>query len=285
MIKELWRSFPRLLEQKINALLDEAEPNQIKAFQLYKSCQRENLWQNSFEKFAQKIGPYFDLPKAERTKSELDRFLNRPLSATLYQDFQLCFGNAVFSNKSVLDIVSWAHNLMRVGYKTNSVVISLDVLTKTLQNLINPPGFEKIQYIAFEDFCSAWKKIVFNLFGKKYDSEFNSILNELRWLNTQLKNEEENSQGEISFVPTIYLTQTEIDWVIAVKTAVDQSLSIPKFPLTKGPQKQRLIDLSRTISLYKIVETSRLADFVKHRENIRTTVLAQCDCLLKDKAR
>lgn len=117
MIKELWKSFPRLLEQKINALLDEAEPNQMKAFQLYKSCQRENLWQDSFEKFTQKINQFFELQKNERTKSELDRFLNRPLSATLYQDFQLCFGNASFSNKSVLDIVSWAHNLMRVGYK------------------------------------------------------------------------------------------------------------------------------------------------------------------------
>lgn len=285
MIKELWNSFPRLLEQKINALLDEAEPNPMKAFQLYKTCQRENLWQASFEKFSEKLNQFFSLPRTDRHKSEFDRFLNRPMSAAVYEDFHLHFGNSLVNNKSLLDIVSWAHNLIRVGYKTNSIVISMDVLGKTLYDLTNPPLFEKAQRIDFEDFCTAWKKIVFKLFGKKYDSEFSAILNELHRLNIQSKNEEKIPSQEISFVPTIYLTQTEIDWTIAVRTAVAESSPIPKFPLAKGPQKQRLIDLARTISLYKIVQTSRLPEFVQHRESIRATIQDQCERLLREKAK
>lgn len=285
MIKELWTSFPRLLEQKINALLDEAEPNSVKAFQLYKSCQRENLWQDTFEKFSENLGHFFSLPKVDRHKSEFDRFLNRPMSVAMYEEFHLHFGNSVVNNKSLLDIVSWAHNLIRVGYKTNSVVISADVLGKTLHEVTNPPPFGKVRNIDFDDFCIAWKKIVFKLFGRKYDSEFTTLLNEVHRLHSQLKIEENNSGQQAPFVPTIYLTQTEIDWTTAVRKAVDDNSTIPKFPLSKGPQKQRLIDLSRTISLFKIVQTSRLPEFAQHRENIRTTILDQCDRLLREKAR
>lgn len=285
MIKELWNNFPRLLEQKVNSLLDEAEPNSVKSFQLYKACQRENLWQDSFEKFSEKLCDFFALPKIERQKSQFDRYLNRPMSAALFENFNLHFGNALVSNKSLLDIVSWAHNLIRIGYKTNSIVISTDVLSKTLYSITNPPPFEKVQNIAFEDFCAAWKKVVFKLFGKKYDSEFTAILNELNWLNTQLKNDEKYLPQETSFVPTIYLTQTEIDWTMAVQKAVHENITIPKFPLSRGPQKQRLIELNRTISLYKIVQTSRLPEFIKHRESIRATLLNQCDRLLREKAK
>ncbi|WP_295902029.1 hypothetical protein [uncultured Bdellovibrio sp.] len=284
MIKELWHSFPRVLEQKINGLLDVAEPNQAKAFQLYKACQRDGLWHESFEKFSDRIASYFSTPKLERRKSDLDQILDRPIDSVLYADFHLNFHNALVDNRSVLNIVSWAHNLMRVSIKTNSVVISLDVLTRTLHYITNPPLFEKAQDITFEDFCDAWKKIVFRLFGKVHDAEFTRIMNELQWLNTQLQ-ESEKSPVDNSFFPTIYLTQTEIDWVNDVQLAVSAHLPAPKFPLSKGPQKQRLIDLERALRLYKIVQTSKLPDFVQHRENIRATILDRCEKLLQERAR
>ncbi|WP_415062149.1 hypothetical protein [Bdellovibrio sp.] len=282
MIKELLHSFPRLLEQKIDALLDEAEPSPAKAFQLYKACQRENLWMDSFEKFSEHLNHFFGLPKSERRKSDLDQFLDRPAHAALYEDFQLNFRNALVDSRAVLDIASWAHHLMRVSYKSESAVISSEVLLKTLHYITNPPLFEKSQDIKFEDFCSAWKKIVFKLFGKKYDSELHRILNELQWFNTQIKTEETTQER---FIPGIYLTQTEIDWTTAVQQAVFENAPIPKFPLSRGPQKQRLIDLERTISLYKVVQTTKLPEFIKHRDNIRATILDRCQSLLRERAR
>lgn len=282
MIKELWHSFPRLLEHKINALLDGAEPSPTKAFQLYKTCQRENLWHESFEKFSEHLNHFFGLPKSERRKSDLDHFLDRPLHSALYEDFQLNFRNALVDSRAVVDIASWAHHLIRVSYKSNSAVISSDVLLKTLHYITNPPLFEKAQDIKFEDFCLAWKKTVFKLFGKKYDSEFTMILNELQWLNTQIKVEETPQER---FFPGIYLTQTEIDWTTSVQKAVAENAPIPKFPLSRGPQKQRLIDLERTISLYKVVQTTKLPEFIKHRDNIRATILDRCESLLRERAR
>ncbi|WP_347356938.1 hypothetical protein [Bdellovibrio sp.] len=284
MIKELWQNFPRLIEEKINALLDEAEPNPVKAFQLYKTCQQENLWTESFEKFSDHLDHFFAMPKQDRRKSELDRVLERPMHSSIFASFHLNFRTASVSNHSVLSLANWAHNLMRVGYKTESAVISMDVLTKTLHYITHPPFFEKAENIEFEDFCAAWKKTVFGLFGKQYDAELNKIVSELRWLQTQIQSEEKALQKS-GFVPTIYLTQTEIDWTEAVLQAVSENIEIPKYPLSKGPQKQRLIDLVRTISLYKIVQTTKLPEFMEHRDKIRATIIDRCEKLLQECAR
>lgn len=284
MIKELWHSFPRLLEQKINALLDEAEPAPAKAFQLYKRCQQENLWSGSFDNFSLHLNGYFSLPKAERRKSHLDTFLVRPLAISLYEEFQLTFRNAVVNNRSLLNIASWAHHLIRVSCKTECPAISEDVLAKTLNYLTHPPLFEKDKDILFDDFCQAWKKIVFKLFGKKYDLELNEILRELRRLEAQLA-QRGDAELPASFIPGIYLTQTEIDWVSAIHEAVIENSKIPRFPLSRGPQKPRLIDLERVIQLYRIVQTTRLPELIKHRNRIRTTILYQCESLLRERAR
>lgn len=284
MIQEWWQSFPRLIEQKINALLDDAEPCQAKAFQLYKTCKRENLWSDSYEKFARKIMDFYAKPRRERRKSDLDRLLERPADSRVFEDFHLNFHNGLVNTSTVMDIVSWAHNLMRVSLKTDSVVISLDVLGRTLHYITHPPIFEKSENIRFEDFCSSWKKMVFQLFGKKHDAELDKIMNELQWLNTQIKEAEEAHGGPI-FFPTIYLNQTEIDWVEAIQKAVNEKTPVPDFPLSRGPQKPRLLELERTMKLYRIVEKTKLPELIKHRDNIRITLLDQCDRLLRERAR
>lgn len=284
MIKELWNSFPHLLEEKINALLDEAEPSSEKAFQLYKACQQEETWSESFEKFSEHLHQFFLLPKNERRKSVFDKFLERPLSAYAFEGFDLDFRTAEVSASSLKQLTSWSHHLMRVGYKTNSAVISEDVIGKTLHHITHPGFYEKAKDISFDDFCSAWKRVVFKLFGKKYDTEFEKIISELRWMRTQ--NEEMAAVGEhATFVPTIYLTQTEIDWTQSVLRATENDEEIPKFPLSRGPQKQRLIDLERTISLYKIVQRSASAEFQQHRENIKATIVDRCQGLIRECAR
>lgn len=284
MIKELWNTFPRLLEQRINGLLDEAEPSAAKAFQLYKACQRESVWMDSFEKFSDHLNSFFAIPRSERKKSHFDTFLDRPMSTFAYEGFDLDFRTAAVNEASLQNLSNWAHNLMRVGAKTDTVVISADVISKTLQYITHPPAFEKAKDLKFEDFCAAWKKTVFRLFGKKYDAEFQKILNEIQWLQKQLQERENHSPSE-SFFPTIYLTQTEIDWTTSVLKAAAEDLEIPKFPLSRGPEKQRLVDLERTISLYKIVQKTKLEDFIKHRDSIKATILDRCQTLLKERAR
>ena len=51
---------------------------------------------------------------------------------------------------------------------------------------------------------------------------------------------------------------------------------IPNFPLSKGPQKPRLIDLERAIRLYRIVQTTQIRELLSHRENIRNTIFDYC---------
>ena len=284
MINELWNAFPRLIVEKINALLDEAEPNSMKAFQLYKNCQTENLWQDTYEKFEKHLELFFRIPKRERKKSQLDQWLERPVSMDIFASFHLTFRNARVHARSLTDLASWSHHLVRVGYKTNSAVISEEVFTKTLHAIVSPAHFEgKDENIEFEDFTDAWKKIVFKLFGKKHDAELNAILKELNWLNAQL-GDHDHPVPEQGFFPTIYLTQTEIDWTLAVRTAALDFGSIPKFPLSRGPQKPMLIDLNRVIHLYNIVKNTRLPELMQHRDRIRSTILDRCEALIREKA-
>lgn len=279
MVKELWGSFPRLIERNINSLIDEAYPNPVKAFHIYKSCRREDLWSGNFEGFSKCLQDFFSQPKSARRKGAFDRYLRKPMQPHVFNQFNLDFRTGMVSDKSIYDVASWAHHLIRVSRKTVSAVISLDILSKTIRNITNPGPLDKAENIEFEDFCSAWKKTVFKIFGKKHDAELNSILAELHLINIELKEVEKHSPQLV--FPTVYLTQTEVDWVLAVKDAVSQNRLAPKFPLSRGPQKQALIDLERAATLFNLSFSTTMDELLKHRENVRTTIRYRCDRLVQ----
>jgi hypothetical protein len=286
MIRETRNSFPQRLENKINSLLDEAEPNSTKAFQIYKTLQREELWNESFESFSRQLNQYFQTPRPQRRKSDFDACLERPMSMEVYENFHLDFHNSRVNNKSVMGIAQWAHHNMRMRYQIDGLIVSNDVLHRTLKYITSPPRFEKSQDITFEDFTAAWKKVVFHLFGRKYDRELETVLLQINRVSEEVDNfENEVTVADGGFVPGIYLTQTEIDWTMSVQLAVKGNEDTPRFPLSRGPEKMRLLELSKTISLYKIVRTTQNPDFISHREKIRSTIIELCDRLLKERAR
>lgn len=283
MTQDMWKLFPRLVEQKINGLLNEAEPSQAKAFQLYKACKNDNLWRNSYELFCVHLHDFFSQPKHERAKSYFDNFLDRPMDRALYDGFELTFRSANISPQALNHVATWSTQMIQEGCSTQSVVASVDVLTKTLQDITNPPPHEKDHSIDFEDFCISWKKTVFKLFGKKYDPELSKILSEIHWLDKQLKCPQ--LEDAKPFRPSIYLTQTEIDWTEQVQNAVFEYMDIPKFPLSRGPEKDKLIDLNRALMLYQAVLITTKPELIAHRESIRNTILDQCAWLLRERAR
>lgn len=283
MVQDSWKLFPRLIEQKINRLLDEAEPNNAKAFQLYKACKNENLWRNSFELFRLHLIDYFSQPKSDRVKSYFDNFLDRPMNRCIHDSFTLTFRTAQINYNSLTETAHWSHNMIKTNSNASDEVISTDIFIKTLQYITAPPLYEKDHDIEFEDFCIAWKKTVFTIFGNKYDAELATILKEIRWLNRIQKKPELQIEKK-KFSPGIYLTQTEIDWTMSVQNAVFDYLTAPKFPLSRGPAKERLNNLERTVTLYNIIQTKKLPQLTQHLESVRSTILDQCDWLLKEKA-
>ena len=277
MMQDMWKLFPRLIEQKINGLLEEAHPNRTKAFHLYKCCHNENLWTQSFENFSTHLQEFFSLPKAERTKSKFDFYLNRPMHKRTYDDFQLDFRNAIVESESLHNVSSWTYNIMRLNCNSSCQIISLDVIRKTLKAIVNPGPFDKAQDIEFDDFCGTWKRIVTNMFGHKYDSEVGKILDELNLLNHEQKQLEKCQRS----LPKIYLTQTEIDWTESVLLAAQDFSRLPKYPLSKGPQKDLLIDIARVAQLYCVVMESKRQEVIEHRQNVRQTLIYRCEELLK----
>lgn len=285
MIQELWHAFPTSLEEKINHLLCRAEPSLLKSFHLYKSCKSEDLWQESFEDFCDKIAGFFAVPTQKRKKSHLDRILDRPLPQYLYSDFSLDFGNAMIDSFALAEIASWAHHLMRVRLKKESPAISYQALQESLHKLTHPQPHEKVFSVSFHDFCNVWKKTVHFLFGPNEEKLTNAIVDELQGIYASHQALVSNPVAGASSRPTIYLTQTEIQWVEDILKAVEAETSLPAFPLSRGPEKQRLCELARTLQLFKIVQTTKLPELLEHKIKITATLRSQCQNLLRDCAR
>ncbi len=281
MIQDTWKLFPRLIEQRINGLLEEAEPSNTKAYQLYKTCKSENLWRNSFELFNVHLSDYFSLPKSERAKSYFDKFLDRPMNRSIYDSFSLSFRTAHINFEALSQTASWSHNVLKINSSGAEEIISSHVFFETLHRITNPPLLEKESDIDFEDFCIAWKKTVFTIFGSKFNSDMEELLKEVRWLNKLQKNPELRLE-KFKLKPSIYLTQTEIIWTAEVQEAVFENRKAPDFPLSRGPEKEKLVFLERTVRLYNLSINSPLPKLIGHSESIRTTVLDQCGWLLRE---
>lgn len=276
MLQETWNTFSRQIVQKINGLLDQAQPNSLKAFHIYKMCQSEGLWDKSYSEFSFLLDGFYQTHPAERSKSQMDQFLNRPMDWRSFESVNLTFRTAEIGVTEIRDIASWAHHMLRLRYEKTSPISSVDTLNKTIHDLTHPDITGKDQNIDFEDFCDAWKSAVDKLYGKQYEAEHQLVLSELRHLNHIL----ETRALELPRVNRIYLTQTEITWVERSLEAVVERRKMPRYPLTKGPEKSRLVDLLKWLTLWEISKTSEAPAVVEKVEKLRNYIQNECDDLL-----
>lgn len=280
MIDELWGSFPRLLEQNVNGLLDTAEPNPTKAFQLYKTCKNEDLWRENFESFSQALRAFYSKPRGARRKGHFDQFLDRPMDAHVYQNFHLTFRTAAIEDRAVTDLASWAHNLIRVSKKSVSAVFSLDVMSETLKAVVNPGPFDKDENIEFDDICEKWKKVVGRTYGANEARELQVLVTELQKMNDAHRELEEVSG--LHPLPLLGITPPELDWIKLVRLAALAHAKIPKPPPSHGLRKQCLKELDRVIQLYELVLVTQIQELMKHRASTRLTLIDRCDTLIAD---
>jgi hypothetical protein len=279
MLQHVWSTFPQQIVQKINGLLDQAQPNSGKAFQIYKMCKSESLWDKSFSEFSFHLDSFYQTPPTERSKSQMDQFLNRPMDHACFESVHLTFRTAEISESEIRDIASWAHNMLRLHYQNSSPVASVHCLSKTISEITHPGFDEKDHDIEFEDFCDAWTKAVTNLYGEKFASEHRAVITELRNLDHALKTRVAHLPRPAT-LDRIYLTQTEIDWVQRSLHAVNAGATVPKYPLSKGPTKLPLIDLLKWVTLWDIVKTTKAYDVQERIEKLHQHILRECDWLL-----
>lgn len=279
MLQEAWNTFPRQIVQKINALLDQAQPTSMKAFHIYKMCQNENLWDKSFSEFQFLLEGFYQTHPVERSKSQIDQFLNRPMDFSSFETIHLTFRTADINQNEIRDIAGWAHHMLRLHYQKSSPVSSVETLSKTIFDLTHPDLAGKDQDIDFEDFCEAWKAAADKLFGKKFESEHQSIISELRNLNHAVETRAANLPSR-NLLERIYLTQTEIDWVRQSLEAVATGLDMPRYPLSKGPSKARLVDLLKWLTLWEVTKSVKAAAVQEKSEKLRSYIQSECEDLL-----
>ena len=280
MINELWGSFPRLLEQNVNGLLDTAEPNAAKAFQLYKTCKSEELWRDNFDSFSKLLSAIYSKPRAARRKTHIDQLLDRPLDAHLYQNFHLNFRTASIDERALTDLASWAHNLIRVSKKSVSSVFSLGVMTETLRSVVRPGPLDKAENIEFDDICEKWKRVVERHFSAVETRELDILVTELQKINSDHYDLEEVSG--LHPLPLLGMTPPELDWIKLVRLAALAHAKIPKPPPGQGLRKQSLSELDRVIQLYELVLVTQIEQLMKHRASTRLTLIDRCETLLAD---
>lgn len=278
MLQETWNTFPRQIVQKVNGLLDQALPTRLKAFHIYKMCKSENLWDKSFSEFSFLLEGFYHTHPTERSKSQLDQFLNRPMDWRSFETVNLNFHTAEIGLTEVRDIASWAHHMLRLHYQKNSPISSVETLSKAIFDLTHPVYGGKDQNIDFEDFCNAWKNAVDKLYGKKFETEHEQVLADLRNLNQILESRIlESSRSQLN---RIYLTQTEIDWVERSLEAVTKGLKMVRYPLSKGPTKPPLIDLLKWLTLWEISKDVKVPMVLAKAERLRIYIQNECEDLL-----
>lgn len=279
MLKETWNTFPQQIVQKVNGLLDQAQPNSLKAFQIYKMCQTESLWDKSFSEFSFLLEGFYQIPLLERTKSQMDQFLNRPIDCSSFESVHLTFRSAEIGLNEVRDIASWAHHMLRLHYENTSPVVSVETLSKTIFDITHPGFDEKDHDIDFEDFCQSWAKAVASLHGEKFQTEHIAMLSELRNLDRDLKTRVAHLPSP-TVLERIYLTQTEIDWVRQSREAIVMGATTPKYPLSKGPAKIQLIELLKWVTLWEVTKSVKAAAAQDKVEKLRNYIQSECDRLL-----
>ena len=284
MVGDLWGAFPRLLEQNIESLLDCAEPNRSKAFMLFKTCQSEGLWSQSYQAFFRRLEDFYQRPRSMRRKSDFDQCLTRPMDHDVYMNFHLDFRTAEVPNQAIDDLASWAHHLIRVAKKTTSPYMSLEVMAQTLRAVTQPKPLQKAEHITFEDFAEIWSRVVFRKFGESFDQEMKATLTELHTINKELREQERIATLAPEPAARMQLTRAEFEWISQVRVAAENFAEVPAHPYEGGSQKRRIMELERVISLYSIVQSTTLPELLLHRDSIRLTIIDRCEILLGLKA-
>lgn len=279
MLHETFGTFPRQIVQKINGLLDQAQPNRLKVFHIYKMCKTENLWDKSFSEFSFLLEGFYQTHPAERSKSQVDQFLNRPIDWRSYEGLHLTFRTAEIGYTEIRDIASWAHHMLRLHYQKTSEISSIETFSEAIHDLTHPSYSEKDQDIDFEDFCEAWKKAADKLYGKKFEAEHQLVISELRHLNHVLETRILD-HARNNLIERLYLTQTEITWVERSQDAVLHQKSMPKYPLSKGPEKSRLVDLLKWLTLWEISKSAGSPTVQVKVERLRCYIAKECEDLL-----
>lgn len=279
MLKETWNTFPRQIVQKINGLLEQAQPNSLKAFHIYKMCKAENLWSKSYSEFSFLLEGFYHTHPAERSKSQVDQFLDRPIDWRSYESLNLTFRTADISSTEIRDIASWAHHMLRLRYQEASPISSVETISKAVYDLTHPDITEKDDHIDFEDFCDAWKDAVDKLYGKRFENEHKLVLSELKNLNQTLDSQALNLPSR-SLLDRIYLTQTEIDWVERALRALTNETAMPRYPLSRGPDKDRVINLLKWLTLWEVTKSSKSPVVQDKAEKIRSYLQLECENLL-----
>lgn len=279
MLNTLWSVFPRLMEENINGLLNKARPTALRALQIYRTLKNKGLSTQSVERFSGDLDHFFTKPRFERKKSDFDIFLDRPMDHATFSLFQLDFRSGVVTEKSLHDVASWAHHLIRVSKKIDKPFMSLDIITRTLQRITTPTRNEKAQDISFSDFRMTWKTTVNRVLGYQLDPQFEELLNELEWLDHQLRNKAEKD-FELLEPPTVPISQIEVNWVASVRFAAMDRESIPNYPLDESIASDRVQELLRVIKLYSLSRTSTRDEILRNRDKIRATLIDRCEKLL-----
>ncbi|MBC7466146.1 MAG: hypothetical protein H7256_09140, partial [Bdellovibrio sp.] len=233
----------------------------------------------SFSEFSFLLEGFYQIPTSERTKSQIDQFLNRPMDCSSFESVHLTFRTAQINEHEIRDIASWAHNMLRLHYEKTSPVASIDLFNKAICDVIHPGFDEKDHDIDFEDFCQAWTAAVTGLYGEQFAAEHLAILSELRDLDHGLKTRALRSVRP-AMLERIYLTQTEIDWVERSLKAVNQRLEMPRYPLSKGPTKARLSELLKWLILWEVTKTTKAEALQNKVQKLRNYIQGECEWLL-----
>jgi hypothetical protein len=227
--------------ERLGLLLKKAMPSRERIHQLVFLLQRET--ESSSQDFNSKILSYYRAPFERRTKLEFLIRLELVPSDWLHSQFILNFSTAKISDAALFQTAKYFSFQFSSAIPAPRELIDPSFFFAVMIRLVSPKAHEPKSGLRLYEFVTAWETTARSRWGARHDLFFRDLRNGLK-SPIQL---ERYPQPKIS---EIWVTQTDLDWLNQIRSALEDGHSLPPYPLSRGPDLGALLQIEKLVNGY-----------------------------------
>lgn len=258
-------------------LLKCAVPRPTKRYHILKAL----LWENGplpRHQLDRQIFQFFLLPYPMRTERQAAKLFKVRPYPWLMEQFVLNFSSGAVSETELAKAAGrLRHNIGNV-LSPPEPIMTIDLLHLVVYRATHPRWDQKNSGLALKHFVDRWKFVSFQCFGDRY-SDYFDVLN--RRIDSEELTAPEASPSEAKEVPpettSLNMTQTDLDWLKAILSALEGSRRPPLYPLSRGPQSPTIKRLEQLIRVAHSRFPERLPPLEEAVRRVSVTCLEAFD--------
>jgi hypothetical protein len=265
------------------ALQKSAMPNRCKANQLFRLIQAEvpGLPRSVIEL---KIANFYKIPFNRRTEVIFYQTFKVKPYPWLLNEFFLDLRKSTISETRVMKSAVYLQHLITTHIPAPTELIDPRLMHILVHRLVHPRWDESATCIELRDVITKWKQISFYKWGNRHDSYFEQLEKAMRGELT-IEGAPESLPANQKAMPTVSLTQTEINWIREILSKLAKTKVLPKYPLSAGPKNGFTRTLEILVRDWNQEFTKSKVDFAKlESSKLRKVIVSLSVKLMKTSA-